>query len=125
MLKERRLAAESVAEQLFAAEAAIDAAIQAVAMLTATMPKARMDANVAPMIGHDAMLQASRTCASLMDARTGICATHEALAVAQRQVGLAAVGFGSLGKGRDVHQPPLHAVSTTTEVAEDVAVQAA
>ncbi|WP_416908727.1 MAG: hypothetical protein ACMVO5_03700 [Polymorphobacter sp.] len=121
MLKERRLAAETVAEQLFAAEAAIDAAIQAVALLTATMPKARLDANLAPMVGHEALLQASRTCASLMDARSGICATHEALAVAQRQIGLGAIGFGSLGKGRDVHQPAIHAVKTD----EDTVVQAA
>ncbi len=98
MLKERRLAAETVADQLFAAEAAIDAAIAAVAQLTAAMPKARMDANLAPMIGHDALIKAAQTCTSLMEARTGICATHEALAVAQKQIGLGAVAFGSLTK---------------------------
>ncbi len=111
MLKERRLAAETVAEQLFAAEAAIDAAIAAVASLTASMPKARMDANLAPMIGHDAMMSASRTVSSLMEARAGICATHESLAVAQRQIGLGAVAFGSLVKEVMTRKAQIHAVT--------------
>jgi hypothetical protein len=111
MLKERRLAAESVAVQLFAAEAAIDAAIRAVAQLTAIMPKARLEANLAPMIGHEALLQASRTCASLMDARTGICATHEALAVAQKQAGLGAIAFGSFAKEMMERKSNLRAVT--------------
>ncbi len=110
MLKERRLAAETVAEQLFAAEAAIDAAIAAVAQLTAAMPKARMDANLAPMIGHDAMVKAAQTCNSLMEARSGICATHEALAVAQKQIGLGAVAFGSLTKEFMGRTAQIHAV---------------
>lgn len=119
MLKERRLAAESVADQLFAAEAVIDAAIQAVAQLTAIMPKARLEANLAPMIGHEALLQASRTCASLMDARTGICATHEALAIAQKQVGLGAIAFGSFTKARMEYNNTLRAVT------DEAVVQAA
>lgn len=112
MLKERRLAAESVAEQLFAAEAAIDAAIAAVAMLTATMPRARMDANLAPMIGHDAMMKAAQTCNSLMEARGSICATHEALSVAQKQIGLGAVAFGSLTKEMMTRGSQIRAVTT-------------
>lgn len=119
MLKERRLAAESVAEQLFAAEAAIDAAIQAVAHLTAIMPKARLEAHLAPMIGHEALLQASRTCASLMDARSGICATHEALAVAQKQAGLGTIAFGSFTKEMMERKNTLRAVT------DEPAVQAA
>ena len=111
MLKERRLAAETVAQQLFAAEAAIDAAIAAVAALTARMPQARIEANLAPMIGHDALMHASRTCANLIEARSGICATHEALATAQKQIGLGAIAFGSLQKLRLERRGHLHAVS--------------
>jgi hypothetical protein len=111
MLKERRLAAETVAEQLFAAEAAIDAAIAAVAALTARMPQARIEANLAPMVGHDALLHASRTCASLIEARSGICKTHEALAVAQKEIGLGAIAFGSLQKLRLERRSHLQAVS--------------
>jgi hypothetical protein len=111
MLKERRLAAETVAQQLFAAEAAIDAAIAAVAELTARMPQARIDANLSPMIGHDAFMHATRTCASLVEARAGICSTHEALAVAQKQIGLGAVAFGSLQKLRLERQSHLQVVN--------------
>ncbi|WP_439534908.1 hypothetical protein [Polymorphobacter sp.] len=111
MLKERRHAAESIAEQLFAAEAAIDAAIAAVAALTARMPQARIEANLSPMIGHEAFMHASRTCSNLVEARGGICATHEALAVAQKQIGLGAVAFGSLQKLRLERPSHLHAVS--------------
>lgn len=111
MLKERRLAAETVAQQLFAAEAAIDAAIAAVAELTARMPQARIEANLAPMIGHDALMHASRTCANLVEARAGICATHEALAVAQKQIGLGAIAFGSLQKLRMERQSHLQVVN--------------
>jgi hypothetical protein len=121
MLKERRLAAESVAEQLFAAEAAIDAAIAAVARLTATMPQARLDANLAPMIGHDALMKASQTCASLVEARAGICATHEALAIAQKQIGLGAVAFGSLVKLDMERKTSIRAV----DASEQPAVRAA
>lgn len=121
MLKERRLAAETVAEQLFAAEAAIDAAIAAVASLTASMPKARMDANLAPMIGHDALMNASRTVSSLMEARSGICATHEALAVAQKQIGLGAVAFGSLTKEMMTRGSQIRAVSSNDVPAERAA----
>jgi hypothetical protein len=111
MLKERRHAAETVAEQLFAAEAAIDAAIAAVAALTARMPQARVEANLAPMVGHDALLHASRTCASLIEARSGICQTHEALAVAQKEIGLGAIAFGSFQKLRLERRANLQAVS--------------
>ena len=96
MLKNRRIAAQGVAEQLFAAEVAIDAAISATAALTGLMPKARQDAGVAAEIGQDALLKASETLAMLVRARAQIVETHGALAVAQRDMGLGAVNFGGL-----------------------------
>ncbi len=93
MLKERRLAANKVAEQLFAAEAAIDAAVAAVAQLTAVMPMARQEANLAACIGQDALMNAMATCQQLIEARGRIIATHAALREAQTQVGLGAVNF--------------------------------
>ena len=94
MLKERRLAAQTLADQLFAAEAAIDAAIAATATLTAMMPAARTEARVAAAVGQDALIEALATCGKLVEARTAIIATHKALRVTQRQVGLDAVNFG-------------------------------
>lgn len=96
MLKTRRAAAQGVADQLFAAEAAIDAAISATAALTAIMPQARQEARVAAEVGQDALLKASETLAMLVRARAQIVDTHGALAVAQRNMGLGAVNFGGL-----------------------------
>ena len=96
MLKERRAAAQQVADQLFAAEAAIDAAITATATLAALMPSVRAQAGAGACIGQDALLKAVATIGKLSDARTEIVATHAALRVAQRQVGLDAVAFGGL-----------------------------
>jgi hypothetical protein len=96
MLKERRAAAQQVADQLFAAEAAIDAAITATATLAALMPSVRNQAGAGACIGQDALLKAVATIAKLGDARTEIVATHAALRVAQRQIGLDAVSFGGL-----------------------------
>lgn len=104
MLKERRAAAQQVADQLFAAEAAIDAAIAATATLTALMPTVRSEAGAGACIGQDALLRAVATIAKLGDARTEIVATHAALRVAQRQIGLDAVSFGGLVE--KVGRPP-------------------
>lgn len=93
MLKERRFAANKIAEQLFAAEAAIDAAVAAVAQLTAVMPMARQEANLSACIGQDALMGAMQTCQQLVEARARIIATHAALREAQTQVGLGAVNF--------------------------------
>lgn len=94
MLKERREVAQTVAEQLFAAEAAIDAAIAATAALTAAMVTARQTINIGACIGQDSLTHAAKTCAELVQARGSIVASHAALAVAQKQIGLGAVNFG-------------------------------
>ncbi|WP_164156269.1 hypothetical protein [Sandarakinorhabdus rubra] len=100
MLKERRLAANRVAEQLFAAESAIDAAVAAVAQLTAVMPMARQDAHLAACIGQDALMGAVETCQQLIQARARIIETHQALRDAQDQIGLGQVMFNDLTKPR-------------------------
>lgn len=93
MLKERRLAANKIAEHLFVAEAAIDAAVAAVAQLTAIMPMARQEANLSACIGQDALIGAMETCQQLVLARGRIIATHAALRESQKAVGLEAVNF--------------------------------
>jgi len=102
MLKERRLIAQNVADQLFTAEAAIDAAIAATATLTGLMPSVRSSAGLSALVGQDALLQASQTCAELVRARSSIVATHKALTVAQQEMGLGAVMFGSYVKPFDM-----------------------
>ena len=94
MMKQRRLAAQQLAEQLFAAEVAIDAAVAATAMLAATMPAARQTAGLGAAVGQDALMKALQTLTELGQARASIVATHDALAVVQKQAGLGAVNFG-------------------------------
>ena len=93
MLKERRLAANKVADQLFAAEAAINAAVSAVAQLTAIMPMAAQEANLAACVGQDALMGAMETCQQLVQARSRIIATHALLRDAQTKIGLGSVNF--------------------------------
>lgn len=94
MLKERREIAQSVAGQLFAAEAAIDAAVAAVAQLQAGIAIGQQTPGVGACIGQEALLHANQSCSDLIKARGSLIASHAALAVAQKQVGLGAVNFG-------------------------------
>jgi hypothetical protein len=97
MLKERRLAAETVAEALFAAERAIDAAITSTAALAGLIPAQRQQAHLSAMIGQDALMATIQTIGSLGAAREGIVSTHRHLTSAQRDIGLSAVSFGDGG----------------------------
>jgi hypothetical protein len=91
MLKQRRLAAEQVAESLFAAEAAIDAALACTAKLAGQMPAARQDANLSAIVGQAAIERAIEAMAALSQARGRIVATHHELSLTQNQIGLGAI----------------------------------
>lgn len=90
-----RLAANELAAKLVSAEAAIDAAMAAVASLTAAIPLASRQANVGMHIGHEALMHAVESCSALVKARTNIIRSHKALSVAQHEVGLGEVSFMS------------------------------
>lgn len=94
MLKERREIGQSVAEKLFAAEAAIDAAVAAVAQLQAGIAIAQQSPGIGACIGQESLIHASQSCGELIKARGSIIASHAALALAQKQIGLGAVNFG-------------------------------
>ena len=98
MLKQRRQAADQVADCLFSAEAAIDAALNKTAALAAAMPAVRSDAGLSALFGQDAVERISETIAALAQARRGIVETHKELAVVKGQIGLGAVAFGSADK---------------------------
>ena len=114
MLKERRMAAEAVAEALFAAEKAIDAAITQTATLAGLMPTSRQSANLSAIVGQDALMGAIETMQALGVARQNIVATHKSLSVAQRDIGLSAISFDDFGGGGEKPPEPstgrLHAV---------------
>lgn len=111
MLKQRRAAAETVAEALFAAEKAIDAAITSTATLAALMPTSRQAARISALIGQDAIMSAINTMQALGVAREGIVTTHKHLTVAQRDMGLSAVSFEEDGFGK---APPVEGMANAT-----------
>jgi hypothetical protein len=96
MLKARRDAAMKVAESLFAAEKAIDAALARAAEFHGTLITARADAKVSALVAHDAFEVAASAFAALARARCDIVETHKRLSEAQIQVGLRTVSFGDL-----------------------------
>lgn len=100
MFNATRVAANGVAEKLAAAEAAIDAAIAAVAQLTATMPGAASDAGVGIHFAQQPLMHAVESCNQLVKARTNIIRTHSALRSVQDDVGLGMVDFSPMGFGQ-------------------------
>ncbi len=94
MLNARRQAAQEVADKLFAAELAIDIAIQRTAELTGTMPEARKNANLAAEVGQEALERAAGTFAVLVQARREIIETHKHLFETQKSIGLGAYAMG-------------------------------
>jgi hypothetical protein len=98
MLRKRRDAALKVAESLFAAEDAIDAALARAAELNSTLVTARTDAELSAIVGQDAFEVAALAFATLAKARGEIVETHKRLSEAKIQVGLRTLAVGDPGK---------------------------
>lgn len=92
----RQEIAQSVAERLLAAEAAIDLAVARAAELAAAMPTARTEARLPAMIGQDALSQATGALTTLVEARRQMVAAHGALDQARVEIGLQEVAAGDL-----------------------------
>jgi hypothetical protein len=97
MLKQRRKAVDQVAECLFSAEAAIDAALNKTAALAAAIPTARVDAHLSALFCQDALERLSETISAIALARRGIVETHKELAAVKGQIGLGAIAYGDNG----------------------------
>jgi hypothetical protein len=113
MLEKRRAAAQAVADNLIAAELAIDRALHSTALLSGSIPAARIDIGVAAEIGQEALEQASSTFAALVQARRGIIHTHRHLAKDQIDIGLREIALGGLMPKPPIagHSPHLSIVS--------------
>jgi hypothetical protein len=120
MLKERRMVAEQIAEALFEAEAAIDAAISKTAQLTGVMPALRTQAGASALIGQHAVEHGSQAIMALAEARRAIVETHKELSVAQEQIGLGAVMVGTDGT-----KPPTTAIRAGRRIAAVASSEAA
>ena len=101
MLKTRRKAAEQVAESLFAAEKAIDAALARAASLNETMVNASAEANLSSLVGQEAFEVTSAAFFTLAKARGEIVEAHRRLSETQIEIGLRTYSFGDL-----VPKPP-------------------
>jgi hypothetical protein len=110
MLKKRREAAQHIATNLFATEAAIDAALAKAAELAGSVPQARLHAEVGANFGQDAMASAARTMSILVEARKALLETHEHLAETQRLAGLREMAFGGMMPKALESQPQLSIV---------------
>jgi hypothetical protein len=94
MLKNRRDAAIKVVNSLYAAEAAIDAALACAAQLNTTLVNARIEAKISAVVGHDAFEGAAAAFAALARARADIVDTHNRLSETKIQMGLRTVSVG-------------------------------
>lgn len=110
MLKQRREAAEQVAQKLYAAEAAIDAAMTATAALAGIMPAVREGAGLSALYGQQALERAAEAVSALTVARGKVVETHKELSITKDQLGLRHVAIdGSIDKPPMTE--PIHDVS--------------
>jgi hypothetical protein len=101
MLKNRRDAAIKVVDSLYAAEAAIDAALACAADLNTTLVNARIEAKLSAVVGQEAFQGAAAAFAALARARADIVETHNRLEETRIQIGLR-----TLMSGENQKMPP-------------------
>jgi hypothetical protein len=94
MLKNRKEAAQQLANRLFETEGAIDEAITKMADLAGYMPVARNTAKLSAVVGQEVIVQAAQTLAALVEARGQIVETHHKLAITRDQIGLREMAVG-------------------------------
>ena len=94
----RKIAAHKVADQLFAAELAIDRALSETARLTSLLSDARVEAGLSAVVGQSVM---DRTCASIVSLANGrreLVEAHGELAQVKDSIGLRTVAIGGMEK---------------------------
>lgn len=104
-MDERIFIAKKVANDLFAVEAAIEAALASTASFAAALPEARMRAKLSATVGQEVFDSLVAAVASLNDARRHIVQTHKGLDAVKGSLGMRAVAFGSLSKPMASHTP--------------------
>lgn len=100
----RETVGEALAGQLYAAEAAIDAALSETAHLAAMLPAARADAYLSAVTGQPAFDGAAASLSALTQARAHLVSTHQSLAALARKLGLGPLAAGPMDKPED--RPP-------------------
>lgn len=95
---------ESLAARLYAAEAAIDAALTETASLAAMLPQARSQAYLSAVAGQRVFEGAAASIGALTNARGHLVQTHNTLAALARKLGLETLAAGPVDKPDD--DPP-------------------
>lgn len=95
---QRTMIANSVAERLLAAEAALDLAAARIGELNAALPLARLEARLGAAIGQNALHSSAAAVMLIAQTRAEIVATHINLRQASDDIGLREVSYGDLLK---------------------------
>lgn len=101
----RQTIGETLAGRLFAAEAAIDAALTETASLAAMLPAARAGAYLSAVTGQRAFDGAAASIGALAEARSHLVTTHSTLSALARKLGMDNLAIGPMDKPDDT--PPL------------------
>ena len=101
----RIAAGTALAGRLYAAEAAIDAAVSETAALMSLLPVARGHLWLSAVVGQRAFDEAAASVGALVRARGHLVATHRTLAAVARRIGLDDLAVGPLDKPDDT--PPI------------------
>ncbi|WP_084580288.1 hypothetical protein [Sphingomonas azotifigens] len=106
---------KDVVRDLHDAELACDHAIAAIATFTARLPKARVRAKVAAMVGQGAIDNALAASSLMGQVRARLVESHNQLNDVRAQLGLATVAAGG------GYEKPLELVMPTSAANEDIA----
>lgn len=97
--------AQGVAEQLWATEEQLDAALAEAARLMEVMMAARKDVGLSTTVGGEIVLRVSEAMGSIAQARQALTAAHTGLAVIHRKIGADPVVGGPANKDEEVGRP--------------------
>lgn len=101
----REMIGEQLAGRLYAAETALDQALECIAHYAALLPQARAQAYVSATTGQKAFTGAAGAIAAVTEARGQLVESHNALAALARKLGLDILAVGPVDKPEDT--PPI------------------
>lgn len=94
MRQQRIATATKVAHELFEAEAAVDLALVALAKLQATLPLARVTANLSAVVGQEVMEKVGQTLSTVIAIRRNMVEVHGRLDELKTDIGLREMAMG-------------------------------
>ena len=96
---------EGVANELYATEKALDAAIAQTSVFVQSMIACREPLEISAIAGAGAQSKAMEAVAALAEARTAIIAAHQELAKDHRRLGWGTYAVGPVEKPDDMERP--------------------